>query len=383
MTDSRPPELRRTPLTSVHERLGATLTGFAGWLMPLRYGSETAEHNAVRTAAGLFDLSHMGEIMVTGPDAAAVLDYALVGQPSTLTPGRARYTMICAPDGGILDDLIVYRLADDEFLVVANAANTDTVLTALADRAGTYSPAGAKVADRTADYALIALQGPNAARILEPMTDADLATVKYYASYPATVAGHRILLARTGYTGEDGFELFTGPQDAEPIWAALTAAGADCGLIPAGLAARDTLRLEAGMPLYGNELGPGLTPFDAGLGRVVKLDKPGDFVGRAALAERAQAKPERELVGLVGRSRRVPRHGYDVLWDGTPCGQVTSGAPSPTLGRPIAMAYVAAGVASEAREAGTHRGPDRLAVDVRGNAEPADLVALPFYRRPA
>jgi aminomethyltransferase len=383
MTDSRPPQLRRTPLTSVHERLGATLTGFAGWLMPLRYGSETAEHNAVRTAAGLFDLSHMGEIMVTGPDAAAALDYALVGQPSALAPGRARYTMVCAPDGGILDDLIVYRLAGDEFLVVANAANTDTVLTALTDRAGTYAPAGAKVADRTADYALIALQGPNAARILGPMTDADLATVKYYASYPATVAGHQILLARTGYTGEDGFELFTGPQDAEPIWAALTAAGADCGLIPAGLAARDTLRLEAGMPLYGNELGPGLTPFDAGLGRVVKLDKPGDFVGRAALAERAQAQPERELVGLVSRSRRVPRHGYDVLWDGTACGQVTSGAPSPTLGRPIAMAYVAAGVVSEAREAGTHRGPDRLAVDVRGNAEPADLVSLPFYRRPA
>jgi aminomethyltransferase len=380
MTDSRPPQLRRTPLTSVHERLGATLTGFAGWLMPLRYGSETAEHNAVRTAAGLFDLSHMGEIMVTGPEAAATLDYALVGQPSALAPGRARYTMICAPDGGILDDLIVYRLAGDEFLVVANAANTDTVLNALTDRAGA---AGAKVADRTADYALIALQGPNAARILGPMTDADLATVKYYASYPATVAGHRILLARTGYTGEDGFELFTRPQDAEPIWEALTAAGAASGLIPAGLAARDTLRLEAGMPLYGNELGPDLTPFDAGLGRVVKLDKPGDFVGRAALAERAQAKPERELVGLVGRTRRVPRHGYDVLWDASACGKVTSGAPSPTLGRPIAMAYVDARVASQAREARPGGGPDRLAVDVRGNAEPADLVSLPFYHRPA
>jgi aminomethyltransferase len=378
MTDSRRPQLRRTPLTSVHQRLGATLTGFAGWLMPLRYGSETAEHNAVRTAAGLFDLSHMGEIMVTGPDAATALDYALVGQPSALAPGRARYTMICAPDGGILDDLIVYRLADDEFLVVANAANTDTVFNALTDRAGA---AGAQVADRTADYALIALQGPNATRVLGPMTDADLATVKYYASYPATVAGRRILLARTGYTGEDGFELFTRPQDAEPIWEALTAAGVASGLVPAGLAARDTLRLEAGMPLYGNELGPDLTPFDAGLGRVVKLDKPGDFVGRAALAERARAKPERELVGLVGRSRRVPRHGYDVLWDAAACGKVTSGAPSPTLGRPIAMAYVAARVASQAREAGPSSGPDRLAVDVRGNAEPADLVPLPFYRR--
>ena len=205
MTDPHAP-LRRTPLTSVHERLGATLTGFAGWLMPLRYGSETAEHNAVRTAAGLFDLSHMGEIMVTGPGAAAALDYALVGQPSALAPGRARYTMICAPDGGILDDLIVYRLADAEFLVVANAANTDVVVKALTGRAG----AGAQVADRTDEYALIALQGPNAVQILTPLTNADLGAVKYYASYPATVAGREILLARTGYTGEDGFELFTG-----------------------------------------------------------------------------------------------------------------------------------------------------------------------------
>jgi len=375
MTD---PQLRRTPLTGVHESLGATLTGFAGWLMPLRYGSETAEHTAVRTAAGLFDLSHMGEIMVTGPDAAAALDYALTGQPSALAPGRARYTMICAPDGGILDDLIVYRLADQEFLVVANAANTGVVLRALADRAS----GDVEVTDRTADYALIALQGPAAARILAQVTDADLSAVKYYASYPAAVAGHQVLLARTGYTGEDGFELFTRPQDAEAVWAALTAAGADHGLVPAGLAARDTLRLEAGMPLYGNELGPDLMPFDAGLGRVVRLDKPGDFVGRSALAKRADSEPVRELVGLVVQSRRVPRHGYSVLWDGAVVGQVTSGAPSPTLGRPIAMAYVDADVARQAREAGD-AAPGRLAVDVRGSAEPAALVPLPFYHRPA
>jgi glycine cleavage system T protein (aminomethyltransferase) len=379
MTDPQAPQLRRTPLTSVHENLGAILTGFAGWLMPLRYGSEAAEHNAVRTAAGLFDLSHMGEIMVTGPDAAAALDYALVGQPSALAPGRARYTMICAPDGGILDDLIVYRLAEDEFLVVANAANTDVVAKALTDRAGP----GAQVTDRTEEYALIALQGPNASAILAPLTDADLAAVKYYASYPSTVAGHPVLLARTGYTGEDGFELFTRPEDAEPIWATLTEAGVGHGLLPAGLAARDTLRLEAGMPLYGNELGPDLTPYDAGLGRVVKLDKPGDFVGRAALQQSAGATPARELVGLVGRTRRVPRHGYDVLWAGTACGTVTSGAPSPTLGKPIAMAYVEPRVAELARQAGQDGKPGQLAVDVRGSAEPADLVPLPFYRRPA
>ena len=237
--------------------------------------------------------------------------------------------------------------------------------------------------NRTDDYALIALQGPNAVRILAPLTDADLAAVKYYASYPATVAGCGLLLARTGYTGEDGFELFAAPRDAERIWAALTAAGAAHGLVPAGLAARDPLRLEAGMPLYGHELGPDVTPFDAGLGRVVKLDKPGDFVGRAALAERARARPERELVGLVGRSRRVPRHGYEVLWDAARCGTVTSGAPSPTLGRPIAMAYLEADVARQASQAEPDGEPGRLAVDVRGSAEPAALVPLPFYHRPA
>jgi aminomethyltransferase len=348
--------------------------------MPLRYGSETAEHKAVRSAAGLFDLSHMGEIAVTGPDAAAALDYALVGNMSALRPGRARYTMICAADGGVLDDLIVYRLADEDFLVVANAANTGTVLTALTARA---SGQQAAVTDRTSDYALIAIQGPHAARILAPLTDARLDEVKYYASYPAEVAGRQALLARTGYTGEDGFEIFTGPRDAEPVWAALTEAGAESGLVPAGLAARDTLRLEAGMPLYGNELGPDVTPFDAGLGRVVKLDKPGDFVGRAALAERATAAPRHVLVGLASQSRRVPRHGYGVLWDGAPCGTVTSGSPSPTLGVPIAMAYLDPAAADQAGHAGQAGQAGRLAVDIRGSAEPATLLPLPFYRRPA
>jgi glycine cleavage system T protein (aminomethyltransferase) len=391
MTDPQPPRLRSTPLTAVHERLGAALTGFSGWLMPLRYTSETAEHKAVRTAAGLFDLSHMGEITISGPDAAAALDYALVGQPSAVAPGRARYTMICAPDGGIIDDLIVYRLAAQEFLVVPNAANTAAVYQALAERA-TGQGRDAAVTDRTEDYALIAVQGPHAVRIIAPLTSTDLSELRYYASYPAKVAGHEVLLARTGYTGEDGFELFTRPEAAEPIWDALARGGAPDGLVPAGLAARDTLRLEAGMPLYGNELGPDVTPYDAGLGRVVKLDKPGDFVGRAALAERAQAAPERILVGLAGRSRRVPRHGYHVLWDGARAGTVTSGAPSPTLGVPIAMAYVDPAVAREAGKdstaaTGSAAAKDspatRLAVDIRGSAEPAGLVQLPFYRRPA
>jgi aminomethyltransferase len=367
---------RPTPLRAIHESLGATMTDFAGWLMPLRYRSETAEHRAVRGAAGLFDLSHMGEIAVSGPGAAAALDYALVGHLSALQPGRARYTMICAPDGGVLDDLIVYRLADAEFLVVANAANTGVVAAALRERARAFP---AEVDDLTDDYALIAIQGPHAGRILQPLADIGLDEVRYYTGQRAEVAGRKVLLARTGYTGEDGFELFTSPGDAEPVWMALAGAGEADRLVPAGLAARDTLRLEAGMPLYGNELSREVTPFDAGLGRVVVFGKTGDFVGRAALAERAQAAPARVLAGLTIGSRRIPRHGYPVLWDGQPQGSVTSGAPSPTLGVPIAMAYLDP---DAERLAAEEPSDGRLAVDVRGSAEPARITALPFYRRP-
>ena len=366
--------LLSTPLRAVHESLGATMTEFAGWLMPLRYRGEISEHQAVRSAAGLFDLSHMGEIAVTGPGAADALDYALVGRPSALAPGRARYTMICVPDGGVLDDLIVYRLEHNEYLVVANAANTAVVAAALGDRAAGFD---ARVEDQTAQYALIAIQGPPADRILASLTDVNLDGVKYYSGHRGIVADYPVLLARTGYTGEDGFELFTRPDDAERVWVALTRAGADDGLVPAGLAARDTLRLEAGMPLYGNELSLQVTPFDAGLGRVVVFGKPGDFVGRAALAERAEAPPQRILAGLIGESRRVPRHGYTVTWESAPSGVVTSGAPSPTLGVPIAMAYLDPAAARLAQDDSA----GRLAVDIRGKHEPARITDLPFYRR--
>jgi aminomethyltransferase len=360
---------RQTPLHAVHERLGATMTSFAGWQMPLRYTSETAEHLAVRRAAGLFDLSHMGEIMVTGPDAGSVLDYALVGNLSALTPGRARYTMICAPDGGVLDDLVVYRPSEHEFMVVANASNTATVYRELASRAARVG-AEAEVEEATDNYALIAIQGPAAAGILGPLTEVDLSAMKYYTGAFGDVAGRLSWVARTGYTGEDGFEVFCMPEDAVWIWDALFTAGGPAGLVPAGLAARDTLRLEAGMPLYGNELGPDVTPFEAGLGRVVKFDKPGDFVGREALAARAAEGPRAVLVGLTMESRRIPRHGYPVLAGGADrVGTVTSGAPSPTLGVPIAMAYL---------EPGDH---PELEVDIRGQAAPADLTDLPFYRR--
>jgi aminomethyltransferase len=357
------------------------MTPFAGWLMPLRYTSETAEHQAVRHAAGLFDLSHMGEILVRGPGAGAALDYALIGNLSTAPPGRARYTMICAADGGVLDDLVVYRQGEQEFLVIANAANTATVYDQLRSRAVGHD---AEVVDATLDWALIAIQGPEAAGILGPLTELDLGAMKYYAGAFGEVAGRPAWVARTGYTGEDGFEVFCRPSDAVVVWDALAAAGAPAGLVPAGLAARDTLRLEAGMPLYGNELGPDVTPFEAGLGRLVKFDKPGDFVGREALAVRASEGPRRRLAGLTMNSRRIPRHGYAVLADGVVSGVVTSGAPSPTLGVPIAMAYLELPAAEPGVEPGVELAVEpgvELAVDIRGDAVPADVTDLPFYRR--
>ncbi|MFF4523603.1 glycine cleavage system aminomethyltransferase GcvT [Streptomyces bluensis] len=370
--------LRRTALDALHRSLGATMTDFAGWDMPLRYGSERDEHNAVRTRAGLFDLSHMGEITVTGPEAAALLDHALVGDIGGVRVGRARYTMICREDGGILDDLIVYRLAGSEagsspYMVVANASNAQVVLDALVERSAGFD---AEVRDDRDAYALIAVQGPESPGILASLTDADLEGLKYYAGLPGTVAGVPALIARTGYTGEDGFELFVKPEHAVELWQALTKAGEGAGLVPCGLSCRDTLRLEAGMPLYGHELSTSLTPFDAGLGRVVKFEKEGDFVGREALAAaaaRAGANPPRVLVGLVAEGRRVPRAGYAVVAGGTVIGEVTSGAPSPTLGKPIAMAYVDA--------AHSAPGTPGVGVDIRGTHEPYQVVALPFYKR--
>lgn len=364
---------RLTALDALHRSLGATMTDFAGWDMPLRYGSERDEHNAVRTKAGLFDLSHMGEITVTGPQAAGLLDYALVGNIGSVAVGRARYTMICQEDGGIVDDLIVYRLGETEYMVVANAGNAQVVLDALTARAEGFD---AEVRDDRDAYALIAVQGPQSPGILKSLTDADLDGLKYYAGLPGTVAGVPALIARTGYTGEDGFELFVQPQHAEKLWQALTEAGAPVGLIPCGLSCRDTLRLEAGMPLYGHELTTALTPFDAGLGRVVKFEKAGAFVGRDALsaaAERAETNPPRKLVGLIAEGRRVPRAGMNVVADGQVIGEVTSGAPSPTLGKPIAIAYVDAAHAAP--------GTPGVGIDIRGTHEPYEVVALPFYKR--
>jgi aminomethyltransferase len=370
-----------TALYEEHKKLGASFTDFGGWQMPLKYSSELAEHHAVRKSAGLFDLSHMGEVWVTGPEAAAFLNYALVGKISAMADGKAKYSLICQEDGGIIDDLITYRRGADKFLVVPNAGNAKVVADALLERAAGFDVV---VEDASARTSLIAVQGPLAEAILLRLVPADqhalVTGLKYYAAVEVTFlvagSGQDLLLARTGYTGEDGFEIFVPNESAAALWQAIAAVAEEGELVPAGLASRDSLRLEAGMPLYGNELSREGNPFAAGLGAVVALSKEGDFVGKDALAalkaDGAGSTTGRKLVGLKGLGRRAGRGHYPVLKDGAVVGEVTSGQPSPTLGYPVALAYVDV----EHTELGT-----ALDIDLRGKSEPFEVVALPFYKR--
>ena len=369
MTDPAETSLHQTPLRDRHVALNAKLIEFGGWLMPVQYAGIIEEHRAVRERAGLFDLSHMGELFVEGPDAGAALAYALVTNPPSLAEGRAHYSMVCAPDGGIIDDLIVYRLGPERFLVVPNASNAQVVSDALAERLGGFK---AVLDDGSLATALVAVQGPRSVDILRPLTDVDVDALRYYAIAEGAVAGIPALVARTGYTGEDGFEVFVDTARAGELWDAMMASGSGHGLAPIGLGARDTLRLEAGMPLYGNELDLSTNPFEANLGRVVKLDKPDDFIGRAALEKVAREGVARRLVGVVMRGRGIARHGYPVHAGERVTGSVTSGTQSPSLGEAIAMAYVATADAAP----GT-----MLDVEIRGQRVPAEVVPLPFYRR--
>ncbi len=393
-------DLRTTPLHERHAALGASFTDFGGWLMPVRYTSDLAEHHAVRQAAGLFDISHMAEFLVTGAGAGAFLDYALAGKISTMKDGKAKYSLLLDEDGGVIDDVIVYRMAADWYLVISNAGNRDVVAAAFAERAQRAPVAAAFVAspearpeffgyvaghdiarieDISDQAALIAVQGPRAREVVEGTAGIDgvapaLADLGYYAWASGTFREQPLFIARTGYTGEDGFELMVPNALAPAMWDALLAAGEPLGLVPAGLAARDTLRLEAGMPLHGHELSTDILPEQAGLARVVALDKD-EFVGKSAVAEASADLPV--LVGLAAEGRRAGRAGYAVFADaegGEPVGEITSGALSPTLGHPIAMAFVPPALA----RAGT-----TLYLDVRGTRIPATVTALPFYRRTA
>ncbi|NBW73253.1 MAG: glycine cleavage system aminomethyltransferase GcvT, partial [Microbacteriaceae bacterium] len=277
----------QTPLHAEHARLGASFTDFGGWDMPVRYESDLAEHEAVRTAAGLFDISHMAEIFITGPQAASFLDYSLVIQASAIKVGKAKYALICNAKGGIIDDLIVYRLAEDEFLVIANAGNRYEVVEALKQRAVFMGFVG--IQDASDEFALLAVQGPEASALLQKLSDIDLAELPYYSIARGNLNGIPTYFCRTGYTGEDGFEVLLPAGDAVTAFNALL----ELGIKPCGLASRDTLRLEAGMPLYGHELSLEINPYQAGLGKVVKLDRDEDFVGKSALTELSQNEPEK------------------------------------------------------------------------------------------
>ncbi|QNQ90593.1 glycine cleavage system aminomethyltransferase GcvT [Corynebacterium poyangense] len=366
---------RITALYQEHEAAGATFTDFGGWTMPLKYGNELDEHRAVRTAAGLFDLSHMGELRVRGPEAARFLDRALISQLSALKVGRAKYSMILNTDGGIIDDLITYRLGEEDFLVVPNAGNKDAVLSAFTEIAEGLN---VSIDDETETTTLIAVQGPSSAELLKQLLDQDSAaeidSLRYYAwtkvsFLDAKLSGMHILAARTGYTGEDGFELYIADnaEAARTIWSLFRELDVTC----CGLAARDSLRLEAGMPLYGNELTTTTSPVDAGLKVLIAKEKDEPFQGQEAVS--ARPEPQRVLVGLQGEGRRAARHGA-ILYDaaGTKVGVVTSGQLSPTLGYPIALAYLD----KELKDPG-----NKLEADIRGRRYPYEVIATPFYRR--
>lgn len=358
---------KRTPLYEAHVAAGGKIVPFAGFELPVEYLTGLmAEHEAVRTRAGLFDVSHMGEVVFTGPGALDTINRLMTNEYGTLAVGRCRYTALCYDDGGMVDDLIIYRLGDDSFLAVVNAANKDKDVDWMADRLGP----GTEMRDLSDEVAQIALQGPAAPAIIGKVADAAALPQKYYSFVRSLdVAGTECLVSRTGYTGEDGFELYCAPDRARALWDALLAAGADEGLVPCGLGARDTLRLEASMPLYGHEMDETVDPLEAGLGFAVKLDKP-DFIGRDALI--AKGSPARERIGLAATGRGIIREHHDVRANDQLIGQTTSGTFCPHLKRACAMALV---------RAGSVQVGDAVDVDVRGRTVAAEVVELPFYRK--
>ncbi len=356
--------LKRTPLYDIHVEAGARMVEFGGWEMPVQYRGIIEEHRRVRSAVGLFDVSHMGEFEAEGPHALAALQRLTTNDVAALAVGQVQYSLLCYPHGGIVDDLTVYRLADDRFMVTVNAANIDKDWAWVTEHGG-----DARWRDVSADTALIAVQGPRAERLVGRLADVDVTALGYYRFAAGRVAGVPALVSRTGYTGEDGFELYVPAGEAARLWRALLGAGQDEGAAPIGLGARDTLRLEVRYLLYGNDIDETTHPLEAGLGWVVKPAK-GDFIGREAI-ERVRAEgPRRRLVGLEMADRVVARHGYQVLADGAPAGVVTSGSYGPSVDRSIALAYVAAARAAVGTE---------LAVAVRGQPRPARVVRTPFY----
>ena len=358
-------ELKRTPLREFHAAHGARLVDFAGWEMPVQYRSILEEHKAVRRAAGMFDVSHMGEVDVCGPDAGKFLNHLVTNDVGKLFPGRVLYSTMVHPDGGTVDDLLVYMRGPEDYFLCINAGNTDTDLSWMRERAAGFD---VTLADRSPDYALLAVQGPRAAEIVQSLTGAKLGLVKYYHFVDGTVAGVQCLISRTGYTGEDGFELYHAAGDAPGLAEALLAAGAPFGLELCGLGARDSLRLEAGYPLYGHELTREISPLTAGLGWTVKLEKGVEFVGSAALAAEKKAGSARRLVYFRTGDRRIARPEATVVGPaGAGVGRVLSGTLSPILNEAIGSALVDAPAAAQP-----------LRVDIRGTFLDLHLVKPPF-----
>jgi aminomethyltransferase len=358
---------KKTPLYDRHVSLGARMEPFAGYLMPIKYSSVTEEHNAVRKAVGIFDLTHMGEFRVNGKDAGRFLDFLLTND-SSVPAGKAYYTTMCYPDGGIVDDLIVYRIAEEEYLLVVNASNIEKDWAWVTSHVGGYQ---VRLANESDETALIAIQGPDSQKVASKLTKTNLDAIPYYAHESGEFAGRKALIARTGYTGEDGFEIYVASADAVAVWDAVMEAGKEFGIVPIGLGARDTLRLEVGYPLYGNDIDHTVSPIEARLGWVVKLDSGKEFIGREVMARQKLEKPERSIVGLEVTGKGFPRHGAELFSGDRKVGIVTSGSIAPALGHGVCLGYV---------ENGFQKPGTLLEAEVRGKRVPVMAVKLPFYR---
>jgi len=363
-------ELKRTPLNAVHRALGGKMVDFGGWDMPVQYPAGVIEeHMATRTRAGLFDVSHMGEIWVEGPDAIAFVDRLTTNDVTKLVDGQAQYSALTNEKGGVVDDLLVYRFGPEKLLLVVNAGTTDKDWEWITSHKGDFNVA---LTNASADYCQIAIQGPMAAGILQKLTDTNLDEIKYYHFTTGRVDGVETIISRTGYTGEDGFEVYAAADKAGQLWNRMLEEGRDDGILPCGLAARNTLRLESAMSLYGHELGDDISTYEANLGWITKVNKDAGFIGREALADQKEAGPKRKLVGFEMKEPGIARDGYDVYIGEEKVGIVTSGSPAPFLKKNIGLAFVPSDFAKTGQE---------LRIDVRGKRLLAEIVPTPFYKR--
>lgn len=362
-----PSELKKTPLFEVHSALNAKLVDFGGWNMPVQYSGILQEHNAVRTGVGVFDVSHMGEIEIRGPEAEKLINAVATNNAEKLKRGQAHYSALLYEHGGFVDDILVHKVSDANFFLCVNSSNQEKDF----EHIRTHNRFDAEVEFLSDRYAQLAIQGPKALATLQKLTQTDLASIKYYWFTDGTVSGVPARIARTGYTGEDGFEIYIPPESAAQLWARLLEAGEEFGIKPCGLGARNTLRLEAKMALYGHEITASINPYEADLGWVVKMDK-GDFVGRGALEKVAAEGVTRKLVGFEMRERGIGRDGYEVWIDGTPAGWVTSGGPSPTLNKNIGLCYLP-----------TEKAVPGITIQVLIRNTPVEAVTVPtpFYKR--